>query len=179
MFEDGSPDTNAMNNAIVHEWNDTIKKGDAVWFLGDWAMSAKERAKYVPLLNGNIMAIKGNHDYKLNSVIGKNGETILTRFWFSMSQGNEKQYLLIHSPYDIGKVPKEIVDTIDCVICGHVHALWKYKKAGDILDAYNTEEHKEPSMIAPLPIINVGLDAWDFKIVTFEEIESLLEEITK
>lgn len=177
VLEDGEPDTVSMNEAIVKLWNDTISNDDFCFFLGDWSLRVKEMYKYVSQLNGEILAIRGNHDRKVVGLVNKTG-WITTKFWHSMRFNATKQALLIHSPYDIIKVPPNVIKDIDFVICGHVHNLWKYKKKGDIINAYVTKEHQEPEIIAPLPIINVGLDSWNFKIVTTENIELLLEEMT-
>lgn len=177
ILEDGEPDIISMNEAIVKLWNDTVSEDDTVLFLGDWAMRVQEMYKYVSRLNGKILAIRGNHDHKVSGLTDKKGAQIDTKFWHPMVFNDSTRALLIHSPYDLSKVPPDVMKETNFVLCGHVHNLWKYKKPCDVINAYITKEHQEPEIIAPLPIINVGLDAWEFKMVTSEDIELLLKEI--
>lgn len=53
-----------------------------------------------------------------------------------------------HPPIDINEIPKEC----DFVICGHVHDKWKHKFIEDI------------------PVINVGVDVWDFTPIDVTEL---------
>jgi len=49
-----------MNDVLINNWNRIIKPDDTVFFVGD--MSFKSSDKYIPILNGNIYFIWGNHD---------------------------------------------------------------------------------------------------------------------
>ena len=52
-----------------------------------------------------------------------------------------------HYPY-----PKEVPDKTELILCGHVHDKWKRKE-------WNA-----------LPMINVGVDVWDYKPVSINEV---------
>lgn len=49
-----------MNEAIIQAWNDTVKPGDVVYHLGDFAF--KRHAYFAERLAGQIILIEGSHD---------------------------------------------------------------------------------------------------------------------
>lgn len=51
-----------MNHHLIKIWNETVRKTDVVFVLGDFAFGKEAVSKYVPLLNGRKILIKGNHD---------------------------------------------------------------------------------------------------------------------
>ena len=53
-----------MNFAFTMAWNDTVKDGDLVYFLGDLSMKKNKVSQYLERLNGEIVFIVGNHDWK-------------------------------------------------------------------------------------------------------------------
>ena len=57
-----------MNNTLINNWNNTIKKDDIVFFLGDMAFGRGSRKAdyWINKLNGNIIFIRGNHDTAKN-----------------------------------------------------------------------------------------------------------------
>lgn len=50
--------------ALVKAWNDRVKRGDRVWFLGDfaWSMKNRDRRDLFMSLAGDKTLIVGNHD---------------------------------------------------------------------------------------------------------------------
>lgn len=59
--------TEEMNEALIALWNDTVKKDDTVYNLGDFSMAANIK-KIVPIakrLNGKHILILGNHDHAI------------------------------------------------------------------------------------------------------------------
>ena len=53
----------AMNSALVSNWNSVVMPRDTVWFLGDFAMGPVDEAhKIFKKLNGNKHLVRGNHD---------------------------------------------------------------------------------------------------------------------
>lgn len=49
-----------MDEAMIQNWNETVKQGDAVHHLGDFAW--KDHDKYLKRLNGTVFRYQGNHD---------------------------------------------------------------------------------------------------------------------
>jgi calcineurin-like phosphoesterase family protein len=135
-----------MNNRIITNWNNRVKKEDIVFHLGDFAFknSNEIRGEGVKLnadywlskLNGKIIILKGNHDSH-NSMNTPIESITLAHFG--------KRILLIHNPE---MVDEKEIRKFDYVFCGHVHNNWRTRKN----------------------IINVGVDVWNFMPVTFDEL---------
>lgn len=52
---------------LIALWNDTIKRGDFVYHLGDFCLGNRERTEYIlNHLHGKKFFIRGNHDKSLN-----------------------------------------------------------------------------------------------------------------
>lgn len=49
-----------MDGTMIRRWNETVDKGDTVYFLGDFAWKRSE--SYLSQLKGNIVFLQGNHD---------------------------------------------------------------------------------------------------------------------
>ena len=60
-----------------------------------------------------------------------------------------------HPPINESEIPKEC----DLVLCGHVHGKWKHQ------------------IINKIPIINVGVDVWEYKPVSIHSILKLYGRI--
>jgi calcineurin-like phosphoesterase family protein len=180
LLGDNSYDLDGMNSAIVEMWNSTVKENDLVYFLGDWSLNHNVRNKFIKLLNGWIIWIRGNHDHKCEdslvwrkNLIYEKAPRNLPNHRFVILNGH--RYWMVHSPFDSQKLTE--IQKGDRIVCGHVHEKWKVKPVGDWVPSYNTVEHQEAGFKTNNPIINVGLDAWDFKMVTLEELEMAFERI--
>lgn len=54
-----------MNQTIIDRWNSKVKKGDVVYHLGDFLFKGRNSiGDILNVLNGQIILIKGNHDWK-------------------------------------------------------------------------------------------------------------------
>jgi len=63
---------------IVENWNRFIRPGDTVFHLGDLALGKKEDAEaLVPLLNGRLYLMRGNHDRRGKAFYDKPGITLV------------------------------------------------------------------------------------------------------
>ena len=57
--------TEEMETALIENWNSTVFAGDTTYILGDFCWGKEpEWKRIVPLLNGNKVLIRGNHDLK-------------------------------------------------------------------------------------------------------------------
>lgn len=146
-------DVHEMNEVLITNWNDRIKPEDTVFHNGDFCFKNSPGGKqgegmthkasyYTDKLNGNIIFIKGNHD-RNNSV-----KTIIDRIVIKYG----------HHFINITHIPENYDDKFAINFVGHVHEKWKFKR---ILTPYNEK---------PIDLINIGVDQWGFKPVTFEEI---------
>jgi calcineurin-like phosphoesterase family protein len=55
-----------MNRTLMENWNDTIRKGDTVYFLGDLTYGKNSRGEeyWRRRLHGSVRYLRGNHDHK-------------------------------------------------------------------------------------------------------------------
>lgn len=52
---------------LINLWNETVKKGDSVYHLGDFCLGNRARTEYIlSRLHGKKYFIRGNHDKSLN-----------------------------------------------------------------------------------------------------------------
>jgi calcineurin-like phosphoesterase family protein len=80
-----------------------------------------------------------------------------------MKFGGLNIYLKHTPPNELEKGPLEeqVVINCDLVLCGHVHNRWKWR------------------IIFDTPIINVGMDVWDFEPVSLGSILKLHKKIIR
>jgi len=133
--------TSEMNETMLNNWNNTIKKEDIVLFLGDMAYGRGSRKTdhWLTKLNGKIYFIKGNHDETSNLT------TIYNKLIVNY-KGNK--FLLVHSPQDVPK-------TWDgWAICGHHH----------------NNKPEFPLVNKKAKRINVSVELIDYKPILFDEL---------
>ena len=142
---------NRMNKILIKNYNERVKNKDVVFHIGDFCFKGTKGSKqgegqltkatiYEDKLNGKIIFLKGNHD-KNNSC-----KTMIERIGIIIG-GNRIN--LVHNP--------EFADVnYDINFCGHVHNHWKFKR---IRFGYSFTD-----------IVNVGVDVWDFRPVSYNEI---------
>ncbi len=142
-----------MNETIIKNHNERVKEEDEVYFIGDFCFRNSAGGKegegtpnkaneYLKRLNGKFIFIKGNHDRNNSLKVITESSTI--------NYGGKRIYL-VHNP-DFANIDYDIN------FVGHVHQHYKFKRL------------RRGEKITD--IINVGVDCWQFKPVTFEEIMS-------
>lgn len=99
-------ETTEMDEALIANWNRTVRPGDRVFFLGDLTrnMAPAENQAYLRRLNGVIGCIRGNHDTGLKNA-GNSQEITY----------GAVRFLLVHDPADAP------ADYDGWVIHGHTH----------------------------------------------------------
>lgn len=142
-----------MNTHLILNHNSRVKKEDTLFHVGDFCFRNSAGGKkgegtlhkaeyYQSQLNGNTVYIKGNHDR--NNSLKTCIEKIIIRF------GGE-QLCLVHNPSHADFNYK-------LHLCGHVHSAWKFKRM------YKDKLYTD--------MINVGVDVWNYRPVSWEEINS-------
>lgn len=164
-----------MNEGLIANWNAVVKPEDIVYFLGDFSLSFTAVEKYTKRLNGTKHLYAGNHD----KCWGKRGtlkrvEDYLSAGWASVQlhgfielniKNQRQEVLLGHLPYapntddtSEGYEPRYLEDrqkdTGKWILHGHVHQHFKIKRKQ----------------------INVGVDVWDMKPVSIDQIEELIAQ---
>lgn len=161
------PDVEAMNEALITYWNETVSPGDKVFYVGDFALGPRTTVGAIaPRLHGELHLITGNHD---RCWLGKKGGSENEAMYFdagfvSITKEMEFEgYLVNHFPYTVdfrrngedkfsGFRPWRKDHVGVKLIHGHVHDAWKIKDDQ----------------------INVGVDVWGFEPVNFDTIREEL-----
>ena len=144
-----------MNNAIVTQWNSQVRPEDTVYFLGDFSLNPKYVQQYLPLLNGSVHLISGNHDkcfmkpgtthpqkyLKMRDKYLEYGfKSVQERLVITLTKGNvEKVVHLCHFPF--APKPEDMVGNRDnrylssrpydngqILLAGHSHAYYRKNK---------------------------------------------------
>lgn len=116
LFRDFLGDSEAHDNHIIENWNNTVSPNDTVVVLGDFAYN-NDKLKIADKLNGKKHLILGNHDDLPVEEYEKYFITVRKDF---ILEKDGKQYYLNHYP-SLGK--KDMYS-----ICGHIHGAWRFQK---------------------------------------------------
>jgi len=155
-----------MNNKLIANTNERCQKYDTLHHLGDYMFSKSAQAEELITFKESIDKIiptiyfyKGNHD---------ENNKVKTNLLCSVLKFSHFKYLLIHIPpnsKDFDPEFKHLLLQIDCVLCGHVHNAWKWS-----VFTYFAKK---------IPVINVGVDVWNFRPVKMDEINNLFLSIKR
>lgn len=94
-----------MNETLIRNWNRKVKRGDEVYFLGDFCFgdeSSRTRSEimqFIKRLNGEIYFIKGNHDCNF----GRGYDVDRVCEWvrhYSEIKDNGRKVILSHYPIE-------------------------------------------------------------------------------
>ena len=98
-----------MNTQLIRNWNNTIRKGDRVFFLGDFALAGREqKIEWGRQLQGIKHIVLGNHDTKDISLYTEMGFRTVSRYPIIF-----EEFILSHKPVT---PPKGMIN-----IHGHSH----------------------------------------------------------
>lgn len=141
----------AMDRALIENWNKTVSKNDEVYILGDVSFhrDQKETLSILQKLNGRKYLVLGNHDREIVYNEDLRKEFVWVRDYATLRIGDTK-VVLFHYP----------IQTWDCQhhgaihLYGHVHS--------------NVSDH---AMKYHIPnSYNVGVDVNNYTPISFEEI---------
>jgi calcineurin-like phosphoesterase family protein len=140
-----------MNEAMIANWNATVHKRDRVFHLGDFAFSSVlASASILRRLNGEIHLIRGNHDYRRPT------------HWED----------LFASVSDLKTIK---VGGQKIVLCHYALRVWESSHHG----AWNLHGHSHGTL-SRLPghkQLDVGVDCWEFRPVSFDQLRAFLDPI--
>jgi len=157
-------DVDEMNRALIERWNDAVTDTDEVWVLGDVALGRiDETLGLVEQLHGRKILLTGNHDRcwhghgaKAERWIGRYADAGFDEIHHGSIETplGSTPVMCSHFPYrgdsrDHERYPDHRpIDSGAVLLHGHVHERWKVRDRQ----------------------INVGVDVWDFRPITDEEI---------
>ncbi len=99
-----------MNEALISNWNDTVRPKDIIWHLGDFAFG-RSHVELAGRLNGRKRLIMGNHDVYNNSVYLDYFEKLFgVHYW--------KRCVLSHIPVHPGNLGSRALLNVH----GHLHS---------------------------------------------------------
>ena len=141
-----------MDQMLIRNWNDRVHPGDRVYVLGDFSFHSEGRT--IDILNelqGQKYLIWGNHDKHL-----RNKDTVKSKFVACK---------------DIYSVK---VDGQHIVCCHFPMVTWDRCHHG----SWHLHGHSHGGL-SPLPgkRIDVGVDSWDYKPVSFREITVAMRKL--
>ena len=145
-----------MHKTMQKRNNNIVGPDDVIWNIGDVCIAPPEYVgrirKQVDKFNGLKHLVLGNHDEWKAKSYGKSGfMTTHTAMWF---RHKGLTFYMMHDPAEFAVVQN---DPSAVMLCGHVHNLFKH-------------------LLPEKRVINVGVDVWDFKPVSLEQILLLLEK---
>lgn len=162
-----------MNDEMIARWNSTVSPNDVVYYLGDFSLAIRPVELFARKLHGEKHLIMGNHDL-CHPIHKKRAERLLPKYFefgfksIELSRDMEiegQNVLLHHMPYAFDAAEEEGRPTPKhrayrptkedrWLLHGHIHEKWKVNGR----------------------MINVGVDVWDFKPVSIEEIAKIINE---
>ncbi len=144
LFKRPFADRDEMDAAMVARWNATVGADDTVWHLGDLAIRF-DRARVEALLArlaGGKHLIAGNNDPQA---------TRDAAGWASVA--------------DFAEIT---MDDTALVLCHYALRVWNGQGKG----AWNLHGHSHGRLRPLTRQADVGVDAWDFRPVTLDEIKA-------
>jgi calcineurin-like phosphoesterase family protein len=143
-----------MENVLIDRYNERVTNNDTCYFIGDfyWGRNVIELERIVKRLNGKKHLILGNHD-KLNPFDYVNAGFLSVHTALDLSLEFHKEGDRIRNNFILCHDPCAAITNKNRIwIGGHLHNLTK----------------------AMGNFINAGVDVWDYKPVSLEEIDTFL-----
>lgn len=161
-----------MNEMLIKNWNDVVTPDDTVYCLGDFSMAFRPVEAFSHRLSGTKYLVPGNHDfchsYHKKSRSEENRKVWIQKYvnhgWIVLPEQTTLDIPgvatvnMCHHPYELTHEADDKYekwrphDDGRWLLCGHVHQNWKVINR----------------------MINVGVDVWDFKPVSVEDISKII-----
>jgi calcineurin-like phosphoesterase family protein len=178
------------DEVLTGNWNKVVKKDDIVFILGDFAMNWKNIEPKITALRGRKILITGNHDPMFPG--NKDGWKHQARYIgpdlfeaiqpFSRRKVGDREFLLSHFPYGGDHPTVESPDGDDRFIQYRLRDQGQWLLHGHVHSGSKTIA--QPSFVSLFgggvtwygKQIHVGVDAWDLKPVTEDEVMHMMAE---
>jgi calcineurin-like phosphoesterase family protein len=161
-------DLEEMNAELTRRFNETVGPDDITWHLGDFAWKPSEVGPLLAKLNGKHHLICGNHDscHPVHKRHVRETRRYLDAGFLSVSESFTEDFagigrvLLCHLPLRRADATDEryadrrpdSLHGADWLFHGHVHEKWRLRGR----------------------MLNVGVDVWEFRPVSVEQIAEYL-----
>lgn len=140
-----------MDETLIARWNERVARGDRVFVVGDFAFDSN--MKYLPRLNGQKSLVLGNHDH---------------RYRWLEAQGRS-EWLTVESLKHL------TVEETKIALCHYALRVW----AGSHHGAIHLYGHSHGNLPGDSQSCDVGVDCWDFRPVSLDEIKARLATLPK
>ena len=162
-------DIDHMHDEMIVRWNSVVKPQDTVWVVGDYSLHPRELT-HLKHMRGTKRLIAGNHDvvWSGHKESHKYFRTYLEYFesiheWKRLKFSGF-EFNLSHFPYGTGRYESYRLKNVGVpLVHGHVHEKWKLVNTKYV--SWNDT-----------PMLNVGVDRWNFTPVSLEEVIHQLRE---
>jgi calcineurin-like phosphoesterase family protein len=142
----------AHDEGLIALWNAAVRPEDTVWHLGDFCYRCPEaQAREIfSRLNGRKFLVRGNHD-KVGARLPWDGPVV-----------------------DVAHVqaPNPDGSTAGCFLSHYAHRVWPRMHRGDI----HLYGHSHGTLPGSAASTDVGVDCFDYRPVTLDEIRVRLAE---
>ena len=119
------------DEALVKNWNETVKENDIVVHLGDICLNNNDKGiTYINRLNGEIIWIRGNHDTdnRINFVLKncKNVRTLNDNSYVELLKYHKLFFYCSHYPTYTGNVDDKYFSQHVINLHGHTHSVMSW-----------------------------------------------------
>lgn len=136
--------TTEMDGVMIGRWNELVAPTDTIWHVGDFAFG--DHLPYLRHLNGTKHLILGNHDHSNRVKPAKSA-------WAS-----------------IGTMAHFTLEDTPIVLCHYALRVWNRSHYG----ALHFYGHSHGNLPGDTQSCDVGVDCWDFRPVSLEQIKQRL-----
>lgn len=152
-------DVEHMNEQLIHRYWEVVAPDDCVCWVGDcFFTKADEAESILRSLPGRKILVRGNHDRKPGRMAAL-GFDLVVEPEMVMHIGNRKVRVCHYPPRGYGrKGDNRFPDRMPM------------RNKGEVFIHGHT--HQREQVVGPC--VHVGVDAWAYAPVTFEEVESLV-----
>ena len=136
-----------MDEGLIANWNSRVRRGDAVYHLGDFAFCKSNRALEIRnRLNGQIFLIEGNHDRRMSRALRESFVWVRQREEIKV---NDQKIVLSH----------------------YAMRVWNRSHRG----SWQLYGHSHDSL-PPIGLqMDVGVDSHNYAPISFEEVRAVME----
>ena len=144
-------DVDSMNSTLWSNWNKIVKDEDHVYVLGDFVWYKRDIDFWCSNLYGKIHLILGNHDM-VNIAAYSKQSNIVEITHLKILKINKRRYSLCHYPM----------------------MTWYGRRSGK---GFHLFGHVHKTMMRGIAegSLNVGVDMWNYRPISLEEVDTFLE----
>lgn len=177
------PSVNAMNEALIHNWNEVVEPEDEVFHYGDVALGPwAEWDDVLSRLNGHITLIVGNHDRIFAGEKEKQRDRFMPIYsqWFDIIVDDINYFPI----WDEEAQTNRFVSMSHFPYDGDSHGEERYRdfrledKGVPLIHGHTHDPNQRATVSKKgTPMFHVGMDAWDYRPVPETEIVSWLRSL--